>query len=98
MQVLAVVCQALASPSLPDDRKRLLKPFPTLFDWNIVGREHAWCRAPAHSQFQASTAEDVNRGCLLGDFQWVVQGQQGDGGAQADALGALGRRRQDGQR
>ena len=31
-------------------------------------------------------------------FSWVVQGQEGDGRAQSNALGVLGRRRQDGQR
>ena len=97
-KVLPLIRQPLARPGLADDLQGLHKSFPSFFGGDIIRREHTRGRASAHSQLQAAAAEDVHRGGLLGDFQRVVQGQERDGRAQANALGALGRRRQHGQR
>ena len=89
----AAIAEALLRPRQTDDLERLVEACAVLGHGHTEAVELAGDRAPAHSEFQTPTGEQVGRGRLLGAAQRMVEGEQGDGGPDADALRALGDQR-----
>ena len=88
---LAVVVEGFVGcPGLGEYIHGLLKPPAGLLHRDVQLVELAPLETPTYAKVQATVAEQVHCSCLLGQFNWVVKGQNGDAGAQPYRLGDAG--------
>ena len=83
------VAEAVARPREADDLECLVEARAVLRDVDLEAVELTRDRAAADAELEASAGEDVCRRGLLGAAQRMLERQQGDRGADADALRPL---------
>ena len=81
----APIAEALLRPGEADDLQRLVEARAVLGQRDPEAVELAGNGAPPHAELEPSPGEDVGDGRLLRAGEGMVERQEGDGGADADA-------------
>src|SRR5712691_5524368 len=97
MVVATVKGQRLPTPEALDNLPTFLEAAPALLAALPKGGVLVLEAPSSDTESQASLTEQIEQRIVLGDQQWVAQGQVGDGSVQANAARALsGSGQQDG--
>ena len=88
--VVAVPGDALVAPGFEHDLDAFAEAGVGLFDGHIEGAELGLVEAAPGAPIDAPAGEHVEQRDFLGDAQRVIERGEGDGGADADVLGAVG--------
>jgi hypothetical protein len=90
LKMLPLVAEGLAGPGTDQDIEGLSKSCSTLCRWDMKAFVDAGKRVtPPNAKIQAAMAEDIQHRPFLGKSDRVVEGEQIDGDAKPQALGAL---------